>query len=104
MNINDIRNLGKDIADGIREETSCDDKREDLLWESVDGNEHVIYYGKAWNTVNAARDDSQLFDQAHDSLSETEGDKVGKNETLDNVICRLAFWIIYHSAQDALAN
>lgn len=85
----------KSIVDHILEETQDRDEALDLLHEHIDGLQDVIYYSKAWDVVTAARQWSEVYDEAHGHLTETEGDKVQDNETIDNVIVRLAYWVFY---------
>jgi len=73
----------------------------EYIHESVDGSEHVIYTAQAYDTVLEARVlDPEVFERAHDSLTDTEGDRISRDETIDDVITRLAYWILYEIAAD----
>ena len=74
----------------------------DLAHQSVDGSEDIIYYSKAWNLVTAAREDSNLYDSGHETLVETEGDKIQEGETVDNVMTRLAYWILFNAVMEKI--
>ncbi len=91
-----------EIAEGAFDE--CGDFEEtafEYIHESVDGCEDVIYTAKAYDTVLDARTAApEYFDRAHERLVETEGDRIGQDETIDDVITRLAYWIIYERAVD----
>lgn len=103
----EIRKWANETAGEIRAEVVEEygslqiDRVEDALLERVDGCADVIYYSRAWDTVTAARSDSQLYDAAHESLTDTEGDRIGESESVDNVICRLAYWVLYHAVANA---
>lgn len=91
-----------EIAEQAFEE--CDNKRIDALefiHESVDGCEDVIYTLQAYDTVIDARTTApEYFDRGHERLVETEGDRIRQDETIDDVITRLAYWIILERAVD----
>jgi hypothetical protein len=92
----------KEIADDVWEESDHDeDTARDWINERVDGVEHVIYYSKAWDLVYKMRG-SEYYDTAHNDLTDTEGDKIGKNETIDHVMCRLAYCILETIASERL--
>ncbi len=78
-----------------------EDEALEYIHESVDGCEHVIYTLQAYDTVLEARaTDSEFFYTAHDRLVETEGDRIGKDETIDDIITRLAYWVMFERAMD----
>jgi len=73
----------------------------EYIHESIDGSEHVIYTLQAYDTVLEARiTNPEIFDRAHDSLTDTEGDRIGKDETIDDIITRLAYWVMFERAMD----
>jgi hypothetical protein len=81
------------------------DEAMDYIHESVDGNEHVIITKKAWETVFDARFNNtsilDIYYMAYADLIDTEGDKLQASENLDDVISRLAYWIMYNRASMA---
>ena len=80
-----------------------DDEEEaiDFIWESVDGCENVIYTNEAYETVSDARvTDYYTFEAANIELIEIGSDHIGKGETIDDLITRLAFLIVNRKAID----
>ena len=99
----------RDEAEGIAEAVLSEVKEyggaaHELAHQSVDGSENIIYYSKAWGLVTAARGDSALYDSGHDTLVEMGGDKIQEGETVDNVMVRLAYWILFNAVQKAVAE
>lgn len=83
------------VAAEILEETEDEDERHDAIHEAADGSHYVIYTAEAWDVVNAARHRHHaIHDEATQRLTDMEGDKIGQDETIDNVITRLAFCIL----------
>ncbi len=80
----------------------CKDDEEaaiEFIEESVDGCEDVIYYTSAYETVCDARlNDYDTFEAANLDLVDTGCDEIRKDETIDNVIVRLAYLIIRQKA------
>ena len=73
----------------------------EFIEESVDGCEDVIYYTSAYETVNDARvTDYETFEKANEDLVEIGGNQIGKGETIDDLITRLAFLIVNRKAID----
>jgi len=73
----------------------------DFIWESADGCENVIYTAEAYETVSDARvTDYETFEAANIELIEIGSDHIGKGETIDNLITRLAFLIVNRKAID----
>tara|TARA_R110002020_G_scaffold465673_1_gene687231 strand:- start:862 stop:1230 length:369 start_codon:yes stop_codon:yes gene_type:complete len=66
----------------------------DAVHEICDGNEHCIYYGKAWELVDYARfQDRELFlDSESESL--LIGQANGSDLTLDAMMMSVAFQIL----------
>ena len=80
-----------------------DDEEEaiDFIWESVDGCENVIYTAEAYETVNDAwTTDYKTFEAANIELIEMGSNQIGKGETIDDLITRLAFLIVNRKAID----
>ena len=98
----DIRKWAEETAAEIAEECESEEERRDRLHETVDGCADVIYTAKAWDVVNAARQDSQLYDQAYESLTDTTGDRIGDGEDINNVIVRTAYWVLFYAGERAL--
>jgi len=73
----------------------------EFIEESVDGCSEVIYTAEAYEVVcNARSCDYETFEMANDVLHDTEGDRIYDGETIDNIITRLAYWIIHAEAMD----
>ncbi len=107
MNHVDYQNYARGIAEEAWDESEKDEERaRELIEQTIDGCYHVIYYSRAWDLVNVFRELSpynrDYYDQAHVSLMDTEGDKIGKDETIDNVMVRLAYWILEAIAMERL--
>jgi len=78
-----------------------EDKAEEFIWESVDGCAEVIYTAEAYEVVCDARvHDYDTFETANDTLRDTEGDKIHEGESVDDIITRLAFCIVYTQAME----
>ena len=73
----------------------------DFIWESADGCENVIYTAEAYETVSDARvTDYYTFEAANIELIEMGSNQIGKGETIDDLITRLAFLIVNRKAID----
>lgn len=73
------------------------------IYDKVDNCEHISSVTAARDVVfDAADSDWDTFDKAHDMLVDTEGDRINRDkcEDIDNVINRLAFWIMVKKALD----
>jgi hypothetical protein len=92
--------IAVDIGEDASAECGSDrDAAMDFIHESVDGCRDVIITARAWETVSSARiNDSEVYDMAHSDLISTLGDKIQPDETIDNVVTRLAYWIIFSRA------
>ena len=91
----ELEGFARSVAEEILDETEDEDERHDAIHEAADGSHYVIYTAKAWNVVHAARHcHHAIHDEATQQLTDIEGDKIGEDETLDNVITRLAFCIL----------
>ena len=72
-----------------------------FIWESADGCENVIYTAEAYETVGDARvTDYETFEEANEELIEMGSNQIGKGETIDDLITRLAFLIVNRKAID----
>lgn len=77
-------------------EQNSDMDESDYCHQQADGAHDVIYTACAWDAVMACRaNDSARYDEAHDSLRDTEGDRLQEGEDIDNIIVRLSYWIHY---------
>jgi len=73
----------------------------EFIEESVDGCAEVIYTAEAYEVVCSARSYYyETFDIANDALRDTGGDRINDGETIDDIITRLAYWIIHTEAMD----
>ena len=78
-----------------------EDKAEEFIWESVDGCAEVIYTAEAYEVVCDARvHNYNTFEIANDNLQDTGGYRIYDGETIDDIITRLAYWIIHTEAMD----
>lgn len=63
--------------------------------------EVIPYSNTAWETVYDARNtDYPVYDEANLILVNEHEDAIGFDETIDDVIARLAYWIIWNKALD----
>ena len=92
----------RDIAEWAWEEFKDNEEEAiNFIWESVDGCENVIYTAEAYETVSDARvTDYYTFEAANIELIEIGSDHIGKGETIDDLITRLAFLIVNRKAID----
>ena len=59
------------------------------------------YSDVAWETVYDARNtDYPVYDEANLVLVNEHEDSIGFDETIDDVIARLAYWIVWNKALD----
>jgi len=73
----------------------------ELIEERIDSCPDVIYTASAYEIVCDTRIyDYKTFEAANIMLQDTEGDRIYKDETIDNVIVRLAYCILYTQAMD----
>ena len=73
----------------------------EFIEESVDGCAEVIYTAEAYEVVCSARSYYyETFDIANDKLQDTGGNRIYDGETIDDIITRLAYWIIHTEAVD----
>jgi len=96
----------KETAKAIAEEAfgecgSNEDAAIEFIEESIDGCSEVIYTAEAYEVVYEARiRDYDTFETANDALRDTEGDRIYEGESVDDIITRLAYWIIHTEAMD----
>lgn len=90
----------RDIAEWAWEEFKDNEEEAiNFIWESVDGCGSVIYTTEAYETVNDARiTDYETFEEANEELIEMGSNQIGKGETIDDLITRLAFLIVNRKA------
>lgn len=90
----------RDIAEWAWEEFKDNEEEAiNFIWESVDGCGSVIYTAEAYETVSDARvTDYETFEAANIELIEMGNDHIGKGETIDDLITRLAFLIVNRKA------
>lgn len=100
MNFSDVVKECQRLADMLADEIDGPGIHE-ALWETIDGHQWVIYTGKAWDVVNAARlagghwlDDAEGEVLAHDMAP----------ETIDLYMVALAFWIMMQITRDCLRD
>jgi len=63
--------------------------------------EAMLYSDVAWETVYDARNtDYPVYDEANLVLVNEHEDSIGFDETIDDVIARLAYWIVWNKALD----
>ena len=63
--------------------------------------EVMPYSNTAWETVYDARNtDYPVYDEANLTLVNEHEDSIGFDETIDDVIARLSYWIVWNKALD----
>ena len=73
----------------------------EFIEESIDDCAEVIYTAEAYEVVCSARScDYETFEIANDELRDTEGDRIYDGGTVDDIITRLAYWIIHTQAME----
>ena len=73
----------------------------EFIEESIDGCAEVIYTAEAYEVVCSARSYYyETFDAANMVLQDMGGDRIYDGETIDDIITRLAYWIIHTQAKD----
>ena len=77
------------------------DHATELMEETIGGCHLVIYYSSAWELVSTMRG-TDYYDTAHSDLVDMGGDRIGKDETIDHVITRLAYCILVVIAREEL--
>jgi hypothetical protein len=71
------------------------------IYEEANNCSEISYTGNAFDVVlDAGDNDKQTYIKAGDALSDTEGDRIAKHETFDDVVFRMAYWIIATKALD----
>lgn len=61
------------LAEDVNDSYSNDIDVNDRIFELADGNEYVIYTGKAWELVNMIREcNSELFDDAVETVQDND--------------------------------
>ena len=69
------------------------------LWEAIDAHQWVIYTGKSWDVVNAAREaGGHLVDDADGEVIANQGPM----HDIDRYMSALAFWIMVDLTGDRL--
>lgn len=73
----------------------------EFIEESIGGCAEVIYTAEAYEVVcSAASCDYETFEIADNELRDTGGDRIYDGETVDDIITRLAYWIIHTETMD----
>jgi hypothetical protein len=89
------------LIDSVYEEFKRDDTQElsDIVHETVDGHQWVIYYADAWDLVSFVRQ----FDFSEYSEAKGIVDDIGENTAdLDTLMTKMAYWIMYNNVYGAV--
>ncbi len=93
------------VEDAIEEYGDNWEMVREYIQESIDNTNHVVYYSRAWNTVSTVREsDNDLFDRGHDYLIDMGCAQIDDDETIDSLICRLAYAILMVMAEDEVES
>ena len=77
----------------------------DALHEFADSSTYAIYYGNAWDLVNLIRDnDWNAFLDAEEMVNEVETITSGAGFSLDVLMTRYAYWIVYNALDVAVLD
>ena len=96
----DIMDYCKSIVEEVVEEVAIYDEAVEQIEQDIDGDEYVIYYAKAWDLVNIARNDSGMFDAGEEYAREMGAfDKV---EDINNLMVKLAYAILHEECMRIL--
>lgn len=100
MNFAEVVKECQSLADMLADEIDGPGM-DQALWETIDGHEWVIYTGKAWDVVNAARLAGGHW------VDDAEGEVIAHGfnpENLDRWMTLLAFELMYQITRDCLAD
>ena len=101
MNIQGLQTYSRQLAWEVINNYPADHDQHDAIHEQVDGSELVIYYHKAWETVqNTRTGDWELFARA-ESMREDCG---MESSRIDVIMTQLAYCILYIMTTEALDN
>ena len=95
MNFTEYTETMNSLIDSVYEEFKRDDTQElsDIVHETVDGHQWVIYYAHAFDLVGFVR----RID--FDEYTEAQGvlEDIGENTSdLDTLMTQMAYWIMYN--------
>jgi hypothetical protein len=101
MNFNEYTETMHSLIDSVYEEFKRDDTQElsDIVHETVDGHQWVIYYAHAWDLVSFVR----RID--FDEYTEAQGilEDIGENTAdLDTLVTQMSYWIMYNIINGAV--
>jgi hypothetical protein len=103
MNFNEYTETMHSLIDSVYEEFKRDDTQElsDIVHETVDGHQWVIYYAHAWDLVGFVRRiDFDEYAEAQDMLSD-----IGEHTSdLDTLMTQIAYWIMYNNVYGAVCE
>ena len=98
----EVEKYAREVAQEAWEEGNCEiNNATEHMEQTIDGCHLVIYYSSAWELVSTMRG-TDYYDVAHSYLVDLEGDRIGKDETIDHVITRLAYCILVVIAREEL--
>jgi hypothetical protein len=101
MNHSEYTETMHSLIDSVYEEVKRDETQElsDIVHETVDGHQWVIYYAQAWDLVSFVRQfDFSEYVAAQDYLED-----IGEGTTdLDTLMTQMAFWIMYNIIHGAV--
>lgn len=101
----EAESIAREAWDEYADTDDLEDRQQladEYLWESINGNQDVIYTSNAWDLVHTARQDSGLIDPADEFIDDIGG--FPPNESIDGHMTRYAFAVLYCAAQSALQD
>jgi len=99
MNYQGLQTYTRQLAWGVINNYPADFERHDAIHEQVDGSELVIYYGKAWETVDAIHRAETLLLRRAEELREDYG---MESNDINTIMTQLAYCILYIMTQEAV--
>ena len=100
MNFADVVKECESIAQMILEDTHGPEI-DDAIWEAIDNHQWIIYTGKSWDVVNAARlAGGHWLDDADAEVINNQGPMF----EIDGYITALAFFIMFQTTRDAVTD
>ena len=101
MNHSEYVQTMNSLIDSVYDEFKRDDTQElsDIVHETVDGHQWVIYYADAWDLVSFVRQ----FDFSEYSDAQNIVDDIGEETAyLDTLMTKMAYWIMYNNVYGAV--
>ena len=101
MKIEALKLYATQLAEEVLAQYPADFEQSDAIHEQCDGSELVIYYGKAWETVDTIhRADSLLMGRAEEMREEFF--RRSRFSSIDEIMTQLAYCILTLLVTDAI--